>query len=314
MKVHFRAIERGPGDFQESVSPVQIQAMTRGAFQVVTATEIGGGLYNNTYRVTDDSGRDVVLRVAPEPRKQARSERELMRNEQAALPFFAPIASMMPQTLMADWTHEVIKRDYVWQTMLSGVSAMDVVNKYDDRDPLYRQIGAIAKRIHAVEGVRFGRVAGPLFGTWSAAIIAGLRDIVADLETVALDATDVEEVIAIAEQNATVLDEVTEPRLLHGDLWVPNVLVAPDRLRITGVLDHDRASWGDPAADWPVFMARSRNRAAFWETYGHYEETWRDRIYHAWHLGAIRLERHRLKKDDRVRDSYDQLREVIRTL
>jgi aminoglycoside phosphotransferase (APT) family kinase protein len=312
--MRFEAIQRGAGDFQQSVSPAQIQAMTRGSFEVGEAVEIGGGLYNNTYRVTDSSGRNAILRVAPEPRRQARSERELMRNEHAALPFFAPIASMMPQTILADWTHEVIGRDYVWQTMLTGVSAIDALTRYPDRDPLYRQLGAIANSIHAVEGGRFGRVAGPLFGTWSEAVIAGLQDIVADLRDFALDAADVKEVIAIAEQNTAVLDEITHPRLLHGDLWVPNVLLAPGELRITGVIDHDRASWGDPAADWPVFMARSKNREAFWETYGQHEDTWRDRIYHAWHLGAIRLERHRLKRDDRVRDSYDELREVIRTL
>jgi len=47
------------------------------------------------------------------------------------------------------------------------------------------------------------------------------------------------------------------PNLLHGDLWTFNLLVAHsnDRPAITGVLDTDRAWWGDPMADWIMFLS-----------------------------------------------------------
>ncbi|GAB3574510.1 phosphotransferase [Amycolatopsis endophytica] len=123
---------------------------------------------------------------------------------------------------------------------------------------------------------------------------------------------------AIAERHRDVLDDITEPRLLHGDLWTPNVLLspgAPDPV-ISGVLDHDRASWGDPAADWGPYLAT--RRPAFWEGYGAPADTprsrWRALIYRARHLGALRLERHRLGKADRVAASYSEMCAVLGAL
>jgi hypothetical protein len=109
----------------------------------------------------------VILRVAPEPGQQNRIERHLMRNEHASLPYFAPIAHMMPRTLAVDFTHEVIGRDYLVQTMLPGVPARDGLDAYPRPRwaAYFRQMGSIAHRIHSVRGPRFGPVAGPAFAS-----------------------------------------------------------------------------------------------------------------------------------------------------
>ncbi|WP_224219767.1 hypothetical protein [Streptomyces olivaceus] len=88
---------------------------------------------------------------------------------------------------------------------------------------------------------------------------------------------------------------------------------------ITGAYDFDRTLWGDPAADWPIRMVatKSDERTAFWETYGSLgleqseDAMWRQRIYEARRLGAIRLERHRLGNSDGVRDSYEAMAAVL---
>jgi hypothetical protein len=51
---------------------------------------------------------------------------------------------------------------------------------------------------------------------------------VTDLETAGIPADDVREVLTIASRHKAVFDEINEPRLLHGDLWVPNLMLAPD--------------------------------------------------------------------------------------
>ncbi|MFD4190333.1 phosphotransferase [Amycolatopsis thermoflava] len=119
-----------------------------------------------------------------------------------------------------------------------------------------------------------------------------------------------------------VLDEITEPRLLHGDLWTANVLLSPGAPEplIDGVLDHDRACWGDPAADWSLYAASRPDpvRDAFWVGYGRPADTaqarWRALVYRARHLGAVRLERHRLGNTDGVAASYLELRAVLDAL
>jgi aminoglycoside phosphotransferase (APT) family kinase protein len=62
-----------------------------------------------------------------------------------------------------------------------------------------------------------------------------------------------DDVRALVAEGGYALDEVTAPRLVHFDLWPGNVFVhmADDgsATRVTGLIDHERAFWGDPAAE-----------------------------------------------------------------
>lgn len=324
--MEFRPIERSRDAFQQSVAPDQIEAMCRRAFgssvRVASAVELGNGMYNNTYRVDIGGDRPVILRVAPEPARQYRIERELMRNEHASVPFLAPIAPMIPRTLAADFTHEIIGRDFLFQTMLDGVPGPEGIGQYPRAEwaSFFRQMGQITRSIHTVRGEGFGPVSGPRFETWSEAVIAFFADLAADLDDAGLDSADVREVAAAADNDQAVLDEVSEPRLLHGDLWTVNVMMEPGAAKptISGVFDNDRTSWGDPESDWTIFMAAKKpgtERDAFWDTYGARPSTAgaarRSLFYLAKHIGAIRLERHRLGNTDAVPETYEQMREVL---
>lgn len=328
--MEFRPIERPSDAFQQSVSARQIQAMCRRVFgagaRVVAAAELGGGLYNTTYRVMlAGHERPVVLRVAPEPARQFCSEWQLMRNEYASVPWLSVKAPLMPRVLAADWSHEVIGRDYMVQSFLEGVPAPDRLGAYPRSSwPMFfRQLGVIARDVHAVRGPCFGPVAGPGYATWGEAVLGSLEAIAADLEGVGLGADDVRTVMGVADHQRAVLDEIVEPRMLTGDLWTVNVMLDPDagEPTITGVLDLDRTWWGDPTADWTIRMAAAKpgtEREAFWESYGPRDGSsaavLRSRIYEARHLGAIRLECHRLGNVDGVRGTYDDLGTVLKDL
>ncbi|MGP3934683.1 phosphotransferase family protein [Nonomuraea sp. KM88] len=325
----FQPIERPAGAFQEPVTADQIQAVCRRIFgpgaAVSSAVEMGLGMYNTTYRVTvEGRSRPVIVRFAPGPERQFVSERELMRNEYATVPHLARIAPLMPRVVAADWSHELVGRDYLVQTLLDGVPAAEGLRTYPRRarTGFFRQIGEIARTVHEVRGTRFGPVAGPAYDTWSQAVTGSLRDIAADLDGLGLDAADLRKAAALAAEHHAVLDEITEPRLLSGDLWTINIMIAegaPEPV-ISGVFDLDRTLWGDPAADWPIRMAASRQdeRVAFWEAYGERDESpsavVRSLIYEIRHLGAVRLERHRLGDPGGVGDSYDAVAAVLAEL
>ncbi|MEU6369943.1 aminoglycoside phosphotransferase family protein [Streptomyces sp. NPDC046931] len=303
-----------------------IEAICRRAFgthtKLLSATELGTGMYNTTLKVAVvGQERPVILRIAPEPGRQFTSERALMRNEYASLPYLAALAPLMPRLITVDFTHELIGRDYMMQTLLDGSPATEHLRTYPRSTwPVYyRQRGEITRRVHMVCGPSFGPVAAPSYGTWSDAVAASLEDIAADSEGAGLDAADARKVVAAVLRHRTVLDEITEPRLLGGDLWVPSTLLARDAPEptITGVYDFDRTWWGDPAADWTIRMvtAKCDERTAFWDTYGPLDQSenarWRQKIYEARHLGAIRLERHRLGNREGVRASYDSMADVL---
>ncbi|WP_329561381.1 phosphotransferase family protein [Kitasatospora sp. NBC_01266] len=327
--MEYQSVERAPEDFQQPVSPNLIEAMCRRAFgddvTVLSAVELGGGMYNTTYRVDLEQHGPFILRIAPEQARQYRSERGLMRNEHASVPYLAPIAALMPRTVAADFTHDLVDRDYLFQTELPGLPAPEGLAGYPR--PRWRsffaQLGTIARAIHSVRGPRFGPVAGPGFGSWSEAVLAGFEEAAADLGDAGLDAKDVLEVAALADRDRAVFDEIAEPRLLHGDLWTINLMVSPDAPEptITGVFDGDRTSFGDPEADWVIFMATRRpgtERDSFWETWGPLGDSAQARrrrlFYQARHTAAIRLEAHRLNQPDDAATTYEDMRRLLAEL
>ncbi|MEV6598830.1 aminoglycoside phosphotransferase family protein [Actinoplanes sp. NPDC051346] len=222
--MEFQAIERPPQSFQQGLAGEDIQAICRrvygGDAEVVSAMELGGGRYNNTYLVVV-TGRPqpVVLRVAPPPDRQFRSEHQLMRNEFASIPWLSVLAPLMPQVIAADWSHTVVGRDHMVQSFLDGVPAPDRLGDYPRSTwpGFYRHSGAIARAVHTTTGAAFGPLAGPCRATWSQAVLASLRDIATDLDSVGVDAADLRKVTALAEQHSAVVDEIDEPHLLGGD-------------------------------------------------------------------------------------------------
>jgi hypothetical protein len=75
-----------------------------------------------------------------------------------------------------------------------------------------------------------------------------------------------EEFYALLERHFDVLDEVTTPCLVHWDLWDGNVFVDPATLRITGLIDFERAMWADPLIE--AVFGRPDPRSAYVTGYG----------------------------------------------
>jgi aminoglycoside phosphotransferase (APT) family kinase protein len=71
--------------------------------------------------------------------------------------------------------------------------------------------------------------------------------------------------------HADALDEVTTPVLVHFDLWDGNILVdsSSETPRIGGLIDAERAFWGDPLADFVslALLSDIRQDRAFLEGY-----------------------------------------------
>lgn len=291
---------------------------------VESAVELGGGMYNSVYRLRlGDAAEPVVLRVAPPAERQFVSEAHLMRNEYASVPWLAPIADLMPKILAADFTGTVLDRDWMIQSFLPGTPAPQKLGSFpkDTHGLFFRQLGEITAAVHAVVGPYFGPVVGPGHGCWSQAVVASLRRIANDMEGCGLDAVDLRQAADVAQDGAHLLDEVGEPRLLTGDLWTVNTLLAPAPVpAICGVLDMDRTWWGDPEADWTMRMARAKQdeRLSFFDGYPARADTesgrWRRRVYEVRHLGALRLERHRLGNEAGVKDSYRAVAEELTPL
>lgn len=319
------SISRADNSFQKPLSADQLKAMcVKGLgwdHRVVSIAELASGMFNNTYAVTL-SDRKVILRVGPAPDVRVFSNEEfLLRREQAVEPFLGCISELAPRTIHADFSHKLIDRDYVFQTFLPGELWDEIKNRLTPAqiDSLWKQLGFIARQIHAVRGKKFGFPSPKKqFKRWSDAVIQIVRDMIQDIHDLKIDASGTSEYLEALEAGRAILDEIREPRLCHGDLWPKNVLLeqTENDTRITGLLDSERAFWGDPMAEW--IFHDGTCAAAFWESYGNKPAgkgaRFREYAYTGLYAVQLYLEAWRFKQDDtpfreRLRQATQRMKE-----
>lgn len=310
----------------------QIRAMCergfRNSFQIESIQELGGGTFNTTYLITFADNFKVILRVSP-PRTAgtAWEEEFLMRSEHAMQPFFAPVAARMPKTLLVDFTHQLIDRDYIFQMFIEGERWDDAWDELtpDENHVLWDQFGSIMRQIHDVRGETFGLPRpGFQFERWSQTVIDRMERTLRSAKDLRLDVTNFARVLEMVNTHPQQLDEIEIPRLLHGDLWLFNLLIkrGENKPSIVGILDADRAWWGDPMADWTMFILAhaepEEGHSHFWQAYGRPEDTpgarFRKTVYDGMHAGTALVWSARHDDQETVQRAQGTLREVAELL
>ena len=336
--MEFTSIARGPNDLRQALTPDEIQLVCERAFGsgivVESAQELGGGEFNSVYLIRMAGRAPVILRAAPPPgRDLPWHERDLMRHEHAIQPYLAPIAHLTPSTLMIDFTRLTLPRDYLFQSVMPGAPWRDPANHLSpqDEERLWRGLAHIARDIHSVRGEAFGHPdPGRQFSTWSATIQDWLARSLADAQRAGVETEAIERLCQLAEAHADLLDEITIPHLLHGDLWPVNILIergedgedGESGARISAVLDSDRVAWGDPLADWTFYLlprgTTARIQAIFWDEYGAPETTlgarFRSSIYEGLNVSNVLFDLQRRGRMDLEAQSQEQLRAVVAAL
>jgi aminoglycoside phosphotransferase (APT) family kinase protein len=290
------------------LSAEQVTAILERCFGSGTHTfafkELEGGTFNETYLIEISEKEKVILRVAPPPSAETYwDDVALMRREHNTLPFFAAIASLIPKTLLADFTHQIAPRDYVLQTYLEGDRWSDIEDELTEEEniDLWQQCGEIVKRIHGTKGVNFGYpYPGRSFANWHDVILDRFSRIVQNLKEYQADISHFPTIVDFVHSNQSMFNELNTPHLLHGDLWTFNLLVTRKEGRpiISGVLDTERTWWGDPLADWIMFCLSIRSEeeewreriSAFYQGYDVLEKSraiqFRQEVYNAMHIGS----------------------------
>lgn len=294
--------------------------------------ELSGGTFNETYLVEIPEKEKWVLKIAPPPTENTYwDDVALMRREHDSSPFFASIAPLLPKTVFADFTHQIIGRDFIVQTFIEGDRWSDVEDELteDQNTALWRQCGAIVKRMHESTGERFGYPhPGRSFTSWHDVILDRFARISKDLQEYQVAIPRFSNIADIVRRSPAIFNEVSTPSLLHGDLWTFNLLIARDHgePRIVGVLDTERAWWGDPLADWIMFLLSIRTdeaewgprSAAFQTGYGASPTTatvqFRQEVYKAMHVGlsAVWGARHGNREDiGRARQDLGRISRIL---
>ena len=229
------------------------------------------GKFNATYFVQGPE-RGVVIRIAPpadagfifyEVNMMAQ---ELGLHELVRARTDVPV----PEILAYDTSRAVLGRDFLIMERLPGVPLTEAAGV--DADPVWGQVGAHLAEVHAITADAYGylgphRVMEPQ-GSWAQAFHIMWNKLVDDI--VACGGYSEEEagqMRSLADRCMPWIDREVPACLLHMDVWHQNVLVTEDGA-VTGLLDWDRALWGDPEIEFAVLDYCGVSVPAFWEGYG----------------------------------------------
>lgn len=243
--------------------------------KVINAKPIRGGLFNTSYKVELADQRAVVLRIAPpEDKKLLGVEKQLLKREVYINQCLKGTEIPVPKLLFSDFTGKLIDRDYAICEFKEGYT-LYYQQKHlhkNDIERIYRELGEYARRIHSLENQERWFGYPPPFARhkkWSDFIAQYVLSLEEDLQGHPYLCLPKEYSLSnIAKKLAPRLDKVKIPRLIHGDLWLRNILVEKQqgRYQISAILDWDRSLWGDPYFEWILYGTNPN--PSFWKAYG----------------------------------------------
>lgn len=213
-----------------------------------------GGLFATTFRATLADGRRVVAKTAPTATDRLLThERDLLRTEALVYRLAADHPGLpVPRVLLTDFTRAVVPSDVVVASHLDGVplTSLEQDGRLPDavRARVEPQLGAFMAGLHRITGERFGYpqdATGLVGATWPQALGRMVEALLADAAAWGTD-VPAREIRAALDRHRAALAEVRVPVLVHTDLWSGNLFVDAGTSGLTGVIDPERAVWGDP--------------------------------------------------------------------
>ncbi|WP_437586114.1 phosphotransferase family protein [Sorangium sp. So ce1000] len=280
----------------------QIAAMVARAFDGArladgedAVVELKDGWFNAAYDLRLADGREVILKIAP-PRdaEVMLYEKNIMATEVAAMRLVRQNPAIpVPEVTFFDTAHDLCDSDYFFMEKIAGDNLEHVRASLppETQASIDLHIGEIVREINGFTGTYFGYDGNPALraNTWREAFTKIMDSVLEDgaRKGVAYD-HGYDEIRAAVLRHAPALEEVTTPRLVHWDVWNPNVFVKEGR--VTGIIDFERALWADPLMESQFRLLSSEGITSSMRGYGKTsftsEEERRCRLY-SLHLALV---------------------------
>ena len=222
---------------------------------------LSGGTFCAVQEATLNDDIQIVIKtsVPDQARPDGRTplltyERDLLRSEIATLEALAAVDTVpVPEVLLTDFSRRQADVDILVMSHIPGV-AWDTATQHMTpaaNKRAWQQVGGILAGIHSVTAIRFGYPAADFVlgaTSWPAFVDMLIHTATDDAATWGVD-IESERLLAALDAVRPTLVDVTQPRLIHNDLWPGNVLVDPHSGEVQGIVDLERALYGDPIQD-----------------------------------------------------------------
>ncbi|WP_052339181.1 phosphotransferase family protein [Gorillibacterium massiliense] len=258
---------------QQAVQQATKQDMTE-------AQELSDGWANSAYIIRLKNGQQVVLKSAPadETHLMGYEKTDMLRTEVEALRLFSRSGTVpVPQVIADDNSKSIVSTHYYIMEFLEGAPYNKIKENLatEERDTINRKLGEISRQINDVQNDRFGFFWDTVSTDWQSTFTRMIDSVLADGAAAGISLpTDYTRITAEIRARLDALQEVKTPCLVHWDLWDGNAFVHEGR--ITGIIDFERAFWGDPLMEF--YFGRMGRSEEFLDGYGKTALTENERI------------------------------------
>lgn len=240
---------------REEINPAQIEQIVKEISEssISDIIQIKSGQFNTTLKIELDNNSPLILRIAPQDSEDIyKHEKELMIREYSIYPHISSVCELIPEVIHADFSKKVVNRNLLIQSYIEGLPFDDSsTTDINTTIQLWNELTKISAQISNATNEDFGFPEPAIrFGTWSDALSDILEGMIDDLSSYNMPIQYSQEILNAISINKKILNKIDIPRLVHGDLWPKNILFSQDKSKIVGVLDYERAFWGDPNAEW----------------------------------------------------------------
>ena len=253
--------------------------------QSLRFTSVRTGKHNTSFWVDSNRGRSV-LRIAPPDDAGFLFYERLMMRQEPDLHALIRARTDIPvaEVVGHDFNRTRIERDYLLMSALPGTPLSDVPGFTRAQfDRALEQVGQHLRQLHALTADE--HLEKPGYGylgahrpmepqpTWAAAFRVMWNKLLDDV--VACGSYTEEEAQALRdllELHIAHFERPVSARLLHMDVWSQNILV-DGAGNVTGLVDFDRALWGDVEIEFAVLDYCGISEPPFWEGYGAERDT-----------------------------------------
>ena len=245
---------------------------------------VDSGSINHTFRILQGKQQPpLFLRIAPSDAEVDAGPDWMtshgLRQEQTAIGMAEPLQRLLPRTVHADWTRTLINRDWVLQTSVPGRPWTEIQEELttDEHLALWHQLGDLVHQLHEIRGAEFGPPEEGLgHECWSDLVRWDVTGLLVDAQRFDIDPEPFQLLVELVNASVKILDEVTEPVLVHSDLQQHHVFIRrgeDGEMEISGLIDLEFARFADPGSE-SIFVSRTLGDvaddafAAFCEGYG----------------------------------------------
>jgi aminoglycoside phosphotransferase (APT) family kinase protein len=248
----------------------------------ISFSPIQTGKHNQSYWVDSDQGL-FVLRIAPPDNAGFLFYERLMMCQEPELHRLIRAKTAIPvaEVVGYDFSRSRIDRDYLLLTAFSGRPLSEATDLSDrQRQQSLYQVGEYLRELHGLVAAESLDLSMEMFGylgahqpmdpqpTWREAFRVMWNKLLDDVVACgSYTPGEAQAMRDLFELYAEQFQHPAKPSLLHMDVWSQNILV-DEAGRVTGLVDFDRALWGDVEIEFAVLDYCGISEPAFWDGYG----------------------------------------------